>query len=89
MCIVGDVMRYEHSSDLVPFEVTVKFKVPYDTLNEDLLDLRDSLLNSFGAFDVMSSASYAGPFSEGEGSVSIYKPLKKSFFSRLFSWLKI
>jgi hypothetical protein len=82
-------MRYEHSSDLVPFEVTVKFKVPYDTLNEDLCDLRDSLLNSFAAFDVMLYTYNAGPFSEGEGSVSICKPLKKSFFSRLFGWLKI
>lgn len=89
MCIVGDIMRYEHYNDLVPFEVTLKFKVPYDTLNEDLLDLRDSLLNSFKAFDVMLYTYNAGPFSKDGGSVSIYPSSKKSFFSRLFGWLKI
>jgi len=70
------------------FNLSIYLKVPYDACNEDLCDLRDDIALAISRYDVELLGIHAGPYSYGEGSVSIAsKRSKPSLFSRVLSFM--
>jgi hypothetical protein len=71
-------------SQQIRFNISIYLKIPYDTFNEDLCDMRDDIAKAISHYNVDLLSIHAGPYSDGTGSVNIKKKEKSDSNSKLF-----